>query len=259
MGRKPSKRRCIGFDLILPFRRRAISGMNAAVGIPGGMMNASRPASKAGKAGEGNGWLVALVLAILAIVGISKCSEGDHPRTAADVVASDPSINTLKTAVAAQTPPPVRPLSSAGVSAGLADMTAAVGAEGLSGAMIYSQNCYDALSRSFEWRTLDICGAADLKALAAVPEDEAAGPEKEVAYFQSEVAAARYLGAATGAGATPDAADERLAGLQAKLPAPRPDSVAAAEDKEDGHAGQTEAAPDDEGGVSAIDNLDAVM
>ncbi len=97
-------------------------------------------------------------------------------------------------------------------------MGKAFASEGLSGSMIYSQNCYDALSHAFSWRLLDTCGAADLKGVASVPEDQVNGMEKEIAYFQSEVAAARYLGATTGAGASADDADVRLAKIQQRVP-----------------------------------------
>jgi hypothetical protein len=94
-----------------------------------------------------------------------------------------------------------------------------------------SMNCFDDLSRSFSWRHLDACGAADLKAVRSVPEGDAAGLEKEIAYFQSEVAAARYLGAATGAGESAESADGRLAKMQERLPAPRPSATAAVTDE----------------------------
>lgn len=190
--------------------------------------------SKPSRAGQGSGtgvaWLIAFIGAAVVAGNLSKCSSGSN-RTPAQVADSDPAIRTLRSAVAAQSPPPVQPLSGAGVKVGSSDMGQAVAAEGLSGAMIYSQNCFDDLSRSFSWRHLDTCGAADLMAVRSVPEGDAAGLEKEIAYFQSEVAAARYLGAATGAGEPAESADGRLAKMQERLPAPRRSATAAVTDE----------------------------
>lgn len=162
-------------------------------------------------------WTIGIIGTVVVLVNVSKCSS-TSPRTPAEVAASDPAIKTLASSVAAQSPSAVQPLSSRAVREGLAEMGKAFESEGLSGSMIYSQNCYDALSHAFSWRLLDTCGAADLKGVASVPEDEVSGMEKEIAYFQSEVAAARYLGATTGAGATADDADTRLVEIQQRLP-----------------------------------------
>ena len=179
------------------------------------------PAS-AKSSGTGVGWLIAIVGGLFLIGNISKCSSSTPMTSAADVAVSDSTIKTLNSAVAAQTPHPIEALNAAGASIGFANMRKAVSAEGLSGAMIYSQNCYDALSRAFSWRRLDVCGAADLKAIESVPEDDIAAMSREIAYFQSEVAAARYLGAVTGAGASATEADERIAAMEASLPAAKP-------------------------------------
>lgn len=166
---------------------------------------------------RGLAWTIGIIGTLVVLVNVSKCSS-TSPRTPAEVAASDPAIKTLTSAVAAQTPPAVQPLSSPAVREGLAEMGKAFASEGLSGSMIYSQNCYDALSHAFSWRLLDTCGTADLKGVASVPEDEVSGMEKEIAYFQSEVAAARYLGATTGAGASAEDADTRLGEIQQRLP-----------------------------------------
>ncbi|MEG3169192.1 hypothetical protein U1737_13445 [Sphingomonas sp. LB3N6] len=185
--------------------------------MPGRTTPASSKTSKTGV-----GWLIAIVGGLFLIGNISKCSSRTSTASAADVAISDSPIKTLNSAVAAQTPPPIEALNAAGASIGFANMRKAVSAEGLSGAMIYSQNCYDALSRAFSWRRLDVCGAAYLKAIASVPEDDITAMSREIAYFQSEVAAARYLGAVTGAGASAAEADERIAAMQARLPAAKP-------------------------------------
>lgn len=166
---------------------------------------------------RGIAWTIGIIGTLVVLVNVSKCSS-TSPRTPAEVAASDPAIKTLTSSVAAQTPPAIQSLSSPAVREGLAEMGKAFASEGLSGSMIYSQNCYDALSHAFSWRLLDTCGAADLKGVASVPEDEVSGMEKEIAYFQSEVAAARYLGATTGAGASAEDADTRLVEIQQRLP-----------------------------------------
>ena len=174
-----------------------------------------------GTASKGSGrrgaWTIGIIGTLVVLVNLSKCSS-TSPRTPAEVAASDPAIKTLTSSVSAQTLPAVQPLSSPAVREGFAEMSKAFASEGLSGSMIYSQNCYDALSHAFSWRLLDTCGAADLKGVASVPEDEVSGMEKEIAYFQSEVAAARYLGATTGAGTSADDADMRLIEIQQRFP-----------------------------------------
>src|SRR3546814_19566515 len=88
--------------------------------------------------------------------------------------------------------------------------------------MIYSENCYDALSHKFDWSKLDTCGAFDQAAVHAADTTDLTGLSKEASYFQSEVAAGRYLAAATAAGAEAEAADQRLAARQAKVPVSTP-------------------------------------
>lgn len=174
--------------------------------------------------GSGNGmvWIIFIGIAVTIIASVSKCSPGTSTRTAAEIATSNPTIKSLNSAVAAQTIPAIQPLNAAGIATGISNMRTSIAAEGFSGAMIYSQNCYDALSHNFGWRLLDICGAADLKAVASMPEYETSGASKESAYFQSEVAAARYLGAATGAGAPAAEADERFAAMQSRVSPAKP-------------------------------------
>lgn len=120
--------------------------------------------------------------------------------------------------IAAQSPPPPpAALDAASVSRGVAHMRLASGAEGFSGAMIYSQNCYDALGRQFSWAQLDRCGAFDVIAARSIDAAEPADLTTENDYFQSEAVAGRYLAAATGAGQEAGAADTRLADLQRRV------------------------------------------
>ena len=107
----------------------------------------------------------------------------------------------LESAVSEQKPIPVEPLTANAVRRGGVRVITA-SKEGLAGEMIYSQNCYDVVGRRFSWGKLDECGA-----------------DKEVAWFDSEAGAGRYLKAAIAAGLDSDAADQRLAALQAMIAA----------------------------------------
>jgi len=82
--------------------------------------------------------------------------------------------------------------------------------------MIYSQNCYDSLTREFTWAKLDRCGAFDLLSVRSL-DAEADTPTSESSYFASEAAAGRYLAAATKAGEKPENADVRLEDLQKRI------------------------------------------
>jgi hypothetical protein len=127
--------------------------------------------------------------------------------------------------ISAQDKAPPEPLNAKSVRKGAADYRLAAAAEGLSGAMIYSQNCYDALASNFSWTKLDSCGAFDMMTVKFMPEDTETALDKETAYFADETAAGRYLKAATSAGEPADEADSRLADLQARtarLPGPKP-------------------------------------
>ncbi|WP_163364485.1 hypothetical protein, partial [Escherichia coli] len=79
--------------------------------------------------------------------------------------------------------------------------------------MIYSQNCYDALSRAFNWAKLDLCGGFDMLAVKAADGVDTAGLNTEIEYFGSEAAAGRYLALATKAGEAAEDADKRLEAL----------------------------------------------
>src|SRR4051812_21645772 len=88
------------------------------------------------------GWLgfAAIALVNLGIGGLRKCSPPNTTGNSASFVDSN-----VSNGIAAQTPPPLQPLSAAAVNRGVAHFRLVVSAEGLSGAMIYSQNCYDSL------------------------------------------------------------------------------------------------------------------
>ncbi len=172
-----------------------------------------------------NGWAFggALVLIVLVISSLGKCN---NRSTAPNANTTTSSFSTnMSNGVAAQPRQPPSPLSAESVTRGSAHVRLAMRDEGALGAQIYSQNCYDALSRTFSWEKLDACGAFDATAIAMIGDPNAAGLT-QADWFDSEVAAGRYLAAATGAGLEAAQADERLGKLQARAsraaPAPRP-------------------------------------
>lgn len=150
--------------------------------------------------------LFVAVLGLVVIVGM--CS----PKETAGSFSS-PTLNRQIEAVASATPLPVAPLDEGRVRTSRRHLLAVVQAEGLSGAMIYSQNCYDALSRSFDWGKLDQCGGFDLLAVGQA-DGAPDGLDAEIEYFAPEAAAGRYLTVATKAGEAPAEADLRLEALQ---------------------------------------------
>lgn len=158
-------------------------------------------------------------------------------------------------AIEAQSPAPVEPLSAASTNLGMGHLRAAFAAEGLPGAMVYSQNCYDALTREFSWAKLDTCGAFDLLAVRTADAGAPTGSSAEGVWFQSEAAAGRYLAAATGGGEEAANADIRLSELQARVARARPVVRATApeseEDEEVPDNGAEEPSPDDAGNIFA--------
>lgn len=175
-----------------------------------------------GSASKPNGCLIAALalVGLVVLVNLGKCSPNDGTANSSSAIDTNQFSDTVSNAVAAQDAPPVQPLSPGSVRRGIGHFRSALKAEGLSGAMIYSQNCYDSLARAFTWAKLDQCGAFDMMAANAVPESDTTGLLKEADYFASEAVATRYLGAATGAGEEASDADQRLSAVQNRVPKP---------------------------------------
>jgi hypothetical protein len=217
------------------------------------MVTPAKPPSQPSVQKPDNGCAIAVVIGVivLLILAVGRCSgnrAGDNSASSAYNSANADMSN----AIAAQTPPPVEPLNAASVTRGTTHLRTAVTAEGFSGAMIYSQNCYDALTRAFTWAKLDTCGAFDLLAVRSIARADTAGINSEASWFQSEAAAGRYLAAATGAGQPGAQADTRLSHLQARIArahtAGRP-VPAAANDDADGAA--NDSGSDDNAAIDA--------
>lgn len=169
-----------------------------------------------------------MVVIVLVVSGLGNCSSSNNGANSAAANFLDENVSA---GIAAQTPPPPQPLSAVGVSRGMAHLRLAAAAEGFAGAMVYSQNCYDALGHQFTWAKLDTCGAFDMLAVRSMANADTSALTSEIAYFQSETAAGRYLAAATGAGEPAAEADGRLSQLQARAArartaGPRPTPVA---------------------------------
>jgi hypothetical protein len=173
----------------------------------------SGPVVKSDNSGCTIGIGVALLIAFFLAVG--KCTGPQGNNTSASAL--NTATESLTNSISAQDTPPVEPLSRTAVTRGIAHSKLAMNAEGLSGAMIYSQNCYDALSREFTWTKLDVCGAFDMMIVRAIADDVQTGLDKEANWFENETAAGRYISAATGAGEAADETDTRLSQLQARV------------------------------------------
>jgi hypothetical protein len=169
-----------------------------------------------------------IIVALLLAIGRCSTSGGSSSSPAAQEVGT--AQQALATAVSEQTLPPLAALSPTAVKRG-ASRVALTTHEGLAGEMIYSQNCYDAVGHTFTWHKLDECGGFDIEASLALGDDEPANAATEVAWFDGEAAAGRYLKAAIAAGQDADAADQRLATLQSQVgarhrPKPTPSTTA---------------------------------
>lgn len=196
-----------------------------------------------------NGCLALIAVGGLVLV-VGMCSSSkDKPVQSF----ASPTLSNQIERMAPPEPAPIAPLDNGAIGKGKQHLRLALAAEGLSGAMIYSQNCYDSLSRSFSWNKLDQCGGFDLLAVKAADSADTEGLTAEVSYFGEEEAAGRYLAVATKAGEPAEEADKRLADLQqltAKMaaPAPAPKATPTAEaTPSDENGAEEEEAPANEG------------
>jgi hypothetical protein len=106
------------------------------------------------KAGLSGWWIVLGIIGLLAL--ISMCSSDDETKQSF----ASQSLSEQIQAMPSPTATTIASLDAPSVRKAKRHLDAVIGAEGLSGAMIYSQNCYDALSRAFSWAKLDQCGVS---------------------------------------------------------------------------------------------------
>lgn len=179
----------------------------------------------------GQGWALGIIGTVVLVILVGQCADDSSQSNLTALM--NQSNAEMGNAIAAQAPAPAEPLSETSMVRGISHLRLAVRAEGYSGAMVYSQNCYDALARKFSWAKLDQCGAADMLAVRSIDSADISGLSSEAGYFESEAAAGRYLAAATGAGEPPGEADTRLSQLQSRLARERLAGVPAPVPKQD--------------------------
>lgn len=153
------------------------------------------------------------VVILLVIGALSQCSE--KPKSDEQVAATAFS-NTTGNAIATQSPIPIETVDRRSAKKAQRDWKVVSATEGLSGAMVYSQNCFEALTHQFSWERVDICGAFDLLVISRM-DDTGQDTPSEAAYFDNETAAGRYLAAVTGAGEEAAKADLRLEVIQQQV------------------------------------------
>lgn len=177
-----------------------------------------RPTEPKPRASNDRGCLALGVIGIL-VFAIAKCASNGGG-TGSTTSPTSNAQQAIETAVQAQQPPPVQPLSRPAVARGVANVKLAA-IEGSAGEMIYSQNCYDALGHAFSWSKLDSCGAFDAE-VSSLQDDDASGAEgSEASWFDSEAAAGRFLKAAVAAGEPADEADQRWSDIQKRVASKR--------------------------------------
>lgn len=164
-------------------------------------------AEKSNPLGTGCLWIVGIIVLLMVL---AKCV----PSQQTSQNFGSPSLENQIASIEA--PAVVEPLDEASVKQGTQHIRAVFEAEGISGAMIYSQNCYDGLARDFSWKMLDRCGAFDMLAIRATEGSDMSGLNSEAQYFEPEAAAGRYLAAATKAGEEASKADARLEAVKQK-------------------------------------------
>jgi hypothetical protein len=176
----------------------------------------SKPAP--GKSGQDNqGCQVAIAIGSLLMFAynLSQCDF----KQAATIDAEKPfGVASLSNQIEAIEPrAKVEPLAPHQIKRGLRHLRLVFAAEGLPGAMIYSQNCYDYVSQAFTWGALDRCGGFDLQAVTLAQQSSDADLNSELEFFGPETAAARYLAIAVKGGESAESADLRLEALQKQV------------------------------------------
>lgn len=160
--------------------------------------------------GKTVGWIIAGVIGVGVVASVVG-SGNDRP--AADPVTSTDFETSADNLLAPTQPEPPLPLDKSAVKRGQTQLKLVAGLDLSGAAKIFSQNCYDAVSRKFDWHQLDRCGGFDATA-GRWTEDHLTVTTDETNWFQSESAAARYLNAATSNGLSPSEADIRWEAIE---------------------------------------------
>jgi hypothetical protein len=204
-------------------------------------------------------WILIGIVALAVLA--TQCSKSDESLTSTLTSAKDD----LNLAAAEEELKPVVlfPLDASAVQRGAAQLRIIAASDIEGGAKIFSENCFEAVSTSFNSHQLDRCGGFDMMVVRSIESNESAFTPAELEYFQPETAAGRYLGPLTNAGEEAEKADLRLASLsqlaaKARLPklAVSPPSDESASDLDsDGEAvvGDTDAEDSDESASEDVD------
>jgi len=155
------------------------------------------------------GWLGWILVAIITFAIIKSCSS-QSPR--AELPATGSELNLTSSAEIPETAlVPLPAVDAAAVTRAAKHLKLALGTEGFSGAMIYSQNCFESLNHRFSWTKLDQCEAFDTLTQLAISQSDEAGVEST--YFDKSTLQARYRKVVTDQHGDPAAADKHLADL----------------------------------------------
>ena len=142
---------------------------------------------------KGGAWIWG-VLAVGIVLTIILSSSGNRPT--AQPPASNSDLN-ADSAADVQTPATVQlpAVDTSAIMRATRHLKLALDAEGFSGAMIYSQNCFASLDGRFSWSKLDQCEAFDSLAQVAMSESEDAG--SEATYFDKDAVESRFTTSAS--------------------------------------------------------------
>jgi len=160
---------------------------------------------------KGSGWGFGIVLGLI-LLFVAFCSS-QQSRVADLNVTSDELASATTNAAEPEAADTPLPLDRSAMIRGAKQLQVIARLDLPGSRQIFSQNCYDALAKAFDWHQLDRCGEFDAMAVRLADVDENMSVE-ELEYFQSENAATRYLGAATGHGLDGGEADVRWAALE---------------------------------------------
>ena len=161
-----------------------------------------------GEPQNSKGAVLGLILA--GIVGFGLLRSCSDATPAASTNLSEAPATLLENVEAPSAPVPPAP-NEALVRRAARHLRLALDAEGFSGAMIYSQNCFASLDRQFSWSKLDQCGAFDSLAQLAIDQDQSLGPEQR--YFEKNALGGRLTAAAGKSGSTAETAQEHFSTL----------------------------------------------
>lgn len=157
-----------------------------------------------------------LILVGAVVIGIVALQKPSGP--VAPPGTGDPGVSDTMTAGDSAGPAAPGPIDPSGLRRAIKHIKLALGTEGVSGAMIYSQNCYASLGTHFSWGKLDQCGEFDaLVGQEAMVEDWSQLPTEQ-GYFELDPTSARYVAAATSQGLPETEAADRRKALLTNLP-----------------------------------------